>query len=183
MHKSIGMLELNSIARGIECCDVIIKAADVNIIRASTVCPGKYIVLFAGDTGAVKAALGAGESRGEHYVVDRLRIPNINPQLIPGINGIADAPAQPEAIGAIEFYSISAAIIAADEAAKAANITLIEVKIGYAIGGKGIVVLTGTVGDVRAAVAAAVAKTEETGYLMNFAIIPKPAKELYESLL
>ena len=49
-------------------------------------------------------------------------------------------------MGVLEFYSIASAITAADVAAKAANVTLIEVRIGYAIGGKGFVTLTGDVG-------------------------------------
>ena len=46
---------------------------------------------------------------------------------------------KPGAVGVLEFYSVASAITAADVAAKAANITLIEVRIGYAIGGKGYV--------------------------------------------
>ena len=51
---AIGMVELNSIARGIETCDYMVKAAQVDLIRSSTVCPGKYMILIAGDTGDVK---------------------------------------------------------------------------------------------------------------------------------
>ena len=40
---AIGMVELNSIARGIETCDYMVKAAQVDLIRSSTVCPGKYM--------------------------------------------------------------------------------------------------------------------------------------------
>ena len=38
MSKAIGMVELNSIARGIETCDYMVKAAQVDLIRSSTVC-------------------------------------------------------------------------------------------------------------------------------------------------
>ena len=48
MRTAIGMVELNSIARGIETCDYMVKAAQVDLIRSSTVCPGKYLVLIAG---------------------------------------------------------------------------------------------------------------------------------------
>jgi microcompartment protein CcmL/EutN len=44
MSNAIGMIELSSIARGIETCDFMLKAAQVDLIRSSTVCPGKYIV-------------------------------------------------------------------------------------------------------------------------------------------
>ena len=68
----------------------------------------------------------------------------------------------------IEFYSVASAIQAADEAAKAAQITLIEVRIGYAIGGKGFVTLTGDVGAVRAAVEAASEKGSCTWEAQSF---------------
>ena len=139
---AIGMVELNSIARGIETCDYMVKAAQVDLIRSSTVCPGKYMVLIAGDTGDVKAAMAEGIKRGGECVVDTLTLPNVHPQVIQAISMTTQVE-KPGAVGVLEFYSVASAIIAADVAAKAANITLIEVRIGYAIGGKGFVTLTG----------------------------------------
>lgn len=51
MGKASGMVELSSIARGIETSDYMVKAAQVDLIRSSTVCPGKYMVIIAGDIG------------------------------------------------------------------------------------------------------------------------------------
>ena len=84
------------------------------------------------------------------------------------------------AVGVLEFYSIASAITAADVAAKAANITLIEVRTGYAIGGKGFVTLTGDVGAVRAAVEAA---SRDAELLVGTTVIPRPAKQLFDALL
>ena len=120
-----------------------------------------------------------GSKIGGPYVVDTLLIPNINEQVIPAIsmtNQVTDR----DAIGILEFYSIASAITAADVAAKAADVTLIEVRIGYAIGGKGFVTLTGDVGAVRAAVAAA---KENAELLVNTSIVPRPANQLFDALL
>lgn len=179
MSKAIGMVELNSIARGIETCDYMVKAAQVDLIRSSTVCPGKYMVIVAGNTGDVTASMNEGTKRGGAYVVDTLLIPNVHPQLIPAIS-MTNQVEQRGAIGVLEFYSVASAILAADRAAKAANITLIEVRIGYAIGGKGFVTLTGDVGAVRAAVAAA---AENAELLVNTTVIPRPSPKLFDSLL
>lgn len=179
MRTAIGMVELNSIAKGIETCDYMVKAAQVELIRSSTVCPGKYLILIAGDTGDVRAAMKEGESRGGECVVDTLLLPNVHPQLIPAIS-MATQPPKLGAVGVLEFYSVASAITAADIAAKAANITLIEVRIGYAIGGKGYVTLTGDVGAVRAAVAAA---TRDAQLLVGTTVIPRPAKQVFDSLL
>ena len=49
---------------GIETSDFMVKAAQVDLIRSSTVCPGKYIILIAGDTGDVKSLHGGGHPPG-----------------------------------------------------------------------------------------------------------------------
>ena len=54
--KAIGMIELSSIARGIEVSDYMVKAAQVELLRASTVCPGKYVVI-----GGAVSRLSAGD--------------------------------------------------------------------------------------------------------------------------
>lgn len=179
MRAAIGMVELNSIARGIETSDYMVKAAQVELIRSSTVCPGKYLILISGDTGDVKASMAEGDKRGGECVVDTLLLPNVHPQLIPAISMTTQPPAL-GAVGVLEFYSVASAITAADVAAKAANITLIEVRIGYAIGGKGYVTLTGDVGAVRAAVAAA---ARDAQLLVGTAVIPRPAQQVFDSLL
>ena len=179
MKNAIGMIELTSIARGIEACDYMLKAAQVDLIRSSTVCPGKYMIIIAGETGDIKAAMNEGVKRSGEYLVDTLLIPNIHPQLIPALTAVNQDP-KLGAVGVIEFFSVAAAINAADVAAKAAQITLIEVRIGFAIGGKGFVSLTGDVGAVRAAIEAAEKSSEL--YLQS-TVIPRPSPKLFETLL
>ena len=172
MANAIGMVELTSIARGIETSDFMVKAAQVELIRSSTVCPGKYIIIIAGDTGDVKASMAEGIRQGGESVVNTLLLPNAHPQLIPAISMTTQPPAG-GAVGVLEFYSIASAITAA-------NITLIEVRIGYAIGGKGFVTLTGDVGAVREAVAAA---SRDAELLVGTSVIPRPAQQVFQSLL
>ena len=157
----------------------MVKAASVSLLRASTVCPGKYIVIVSGDTGNVKAAMEAGRKCAAECLVDDLLITNASAQLIPAIR-MTNRAENRGAIGVIELYSVASAIAAADTAAKAANITLIEVRIGYAIGGKGYVTLTGSVGDVRTAVDAAASSVE---LVVGTTVIPRPSPLLFDSLL
>lgn len=137
MGRAIGMVELSSIARGIETSDSMLKAAQVELLRSVTVCPGKYMVIVGGDTGAVRASLEAGKAAGGEFVVDTLLIPSVHEQVFPAISGTVEV-TDPQAVGVIEYYSIASAIEAADAAAKAAQITLIEVRTGYAHRRKGI---------------------------------------------
>ena len=179
MATAIGMVELTSIARGIETCDYMVKAAQVDLLRSSTVCPGKYMIIVGGETGDVRAAMAEGIKRGGELVVDTLMLPNVHEQLIPAISMTNQVDVR-GAVGVLEFYSIASAITAADVAAKAANITLIEVRTGYAIGGKGFVTLTGDVGAVRAAVEAA---RKDAELLVETTVIPRPDKKLFDALL
>lgn len=112
MANAIGMVELTSIARGIETSDFMVKAAQVELIRSSTVCPGKYIIIIAGDTGDVKASMAEGIRQGGESVVNTLLLPNAHPQLIPAISMTTQPPAG-GAVGVLEFYSIASAITAA----------------------------------------------------------------------
>lgn len=179
MATAIGMVELSSIARGIETCDYMVKAAQVQLLRASTVCPGKYMIIIGGDTGDVRASMAEGKKRGGESVVDTLMLPNANEQLIPAISMTNQVTVR-GALGVLEYYSIASAITAADVAAKAANITLIEVRTGYAVGGKGFVTLTGDVGAVRAAVQAA---ERESDLLVGTTVIPRPDPKVFDALL
>lgn len=179
MRRALGMIELNSIARGIRVTDEMLKASQVDLVRSSTVCPGKYIVLIAGEVGEVEASMKVGEQLAAAYTVNTLLIPNIHEQLVPALMGTTRV-IKTEVLGVLEFYSIASAITAADTAAKAAQIQLIEVRIGYAIGGKGFVTLTGDVGAVKAAVAAA---ESDRDLLVETTVIPRPAMPLTDALM
>ncbi|SKC81596.1 BMC domain-containing protein [Maledivibacter halophilus] len=182
MIRTIGLLELNSIAKGIEVADNMIKAAEVELIRANSICPGKYIVLISGDVGAVKAAVEVGTEKGKEFVVDKLILPSIHPQLISAINGTTFIN-ELCSLGVLEFFSVATSIVAADAAAKAASVDLIEVRLGFAIGGKAFVTLTGDVSAVQEAVKAGVKVANDTGMLVNKVVIPSPRRELFDKLL
>ena len=70
MLETIGFLELNSIAKGVEAADLILKTAEVDLIFAKAGCPGKYYILFTGEVAAVKASLDAGVAIGGNHTVD-----------------------------------------------------------------------------------------------------------------
>ena len=43
-HHAIGLVEFTSIAQGIAAADAMAKTANVEILIAKSICPGKYIV-------------------------------------------------------------------------------------------------------------------------------------------
>ncbi len=180
--QSIGFLELNSIAKGIEVADIVLKTADVSMVFSKAGCPGKYFILFTGEVAAVQSSIDSGCAIGESHVVDRCVIPNINPQVVKAIN-MTNYPETMQAIGVMEFYSVTASVYGADAAVKAADVDLVEVRLGTGIGGKSFVVLTGEVAAVREAIACGIHTPNAEGMLVSSVVIPSPHKELLESLM
>ena len=75
MNLCIGFLELNSIAKGVEAADRILKTAETTLLFAKAGCPGKYNILFSGEVAAVTSSLEAGkEIGGAHVACARTRL-------------------------------------------------------------------------------------------------------------
>lgn len=180
--ETIGFLELNSIAKGVEVADIVLKAAAVKLIFARAGCPGKYYLLFTGEVAAVQASIDAGRAVGGDHVVDDCVIPRVHPQVVRAIN-MTTMPEAMRAVGVMEFFSVTASVYSADAAVKAADVDLVDVRLGTGIGGKSFVVLTGEVAAVQAAVQAGVNTPNAEGMLVSSVVIPSPHEELLESLL
>ena len=172
---TIGFLELNSISKGILAADEMIKAADIALIAARPSCPGKYQILITGEVSSVEAASSSN-------VIDRLILPRIHPQVVEAIN-MSSAPERLRALGVMEFFSVTAAILTADAAAKAADVDLLEIRLGTGIGGKSFVTMTGDVSAVTASVDAGIKSAEGTGMVLDSVVIAHPDPELYRHLL
>lgn len=181
MIVSIGLVELTAIARGIETVDAMLKAAEVRLVFARPVCPGKFITMVHGDVGAVKSSVAAGLSVGGEKVVNHLLIPRVHPDLLPAMNG-SGAPGPVEALGVVEYFDIASAVTAADAAAKASRVRLIEIRLGLGIGGKSFFKLSGEVADVKAAVAAAQG-TNTGGQVVSSCVIPAPDPALFKEMV
>lgn len=177
MKAAIGLVELSSIAKGIEVSDAMLKRADVEIIVNRTICPGKYMIIIGGDVDAVNASVETGVEVSMDEIVDHFVIPNVHPSIFPALSGI-NATEELNALGVIESFSVASIIECADAAVKAAPVTLITVYLAMAIGGKGYVMFTGDVGSVQSAVDAGVSVIKGKGLLVQKVVIPSPRKEI-----
>lgn len=176
---SIGFLETSSIAKGIEATDAMLKTANVELLLTLIVPRGKYLVMVGGMLADVEQSMGAGLALAGATTVDHFTIQNVHPQLPAAIRGRVKTE-KAEAIGIIETKEVASAIYAADAAVKAAAVTLIEAR--NQAGAKGMVVLTGEVGAVRAAIAAGVATIRKDGMLVAEVVIPLAHPALVQSL-
>ena len=181
-RNAIGLIELSSIAMGYLTTDTMLKASSVELILSRTVCPGKFIVLVWGDVAAVEASVEAGVRIGQGYLVNDLVIPNLHEQIYPAMTATNVVPA-PGALGVVETFDIVSTILAADASVKAADVSLCEVRIAMAIGGKAFYSLTGDVAAVEAAVQAGLVILQERGLVVYSVVIPRPREELFQEYL
>ena len=179
---TIGFIELNSIARGVETADIVLKAADTVLLQAKPCCPGKYVILYSGEVAAVQSSLDAALKANGNCIIDHTVIPRVHEEVTRAI-AQATQPDTLEAVGVMEFFSITAAVYGADAAAKASEVRLLDVRLGTGIGGKSYVVLTGEVAAVREAVRCGTRKAREEGLLIEEVVIPSPRPEVIEELL
>ena len=180
--RSLGMIEFNSIAAGIEAADHMLKAANIKPLFIKTICPGKFIASVHGEVASVNAAIEAGIASASETVVDHFVIANINPDVISAMTATTTGIDGP-AIGIIETYSASAAIVAADTASKAANVVVAEVRIAMGLGGKAFCILSGDIASVEAAVEAGAATVKASGLLVRKVTIPSMVPELMRLIL
>ncbi len=179
----IGMLELSSVARGVETADAVLWEADVEMLFSSPVQPGKYVLLFTGSVRDVASSLRHGAEVAACELVDQLHIPQVHEQIEAGlrrtggvINGELDA------IGIVETKTVASVIIAADVALKTATVDLIDLRIANGLGGKSFFTLTGGVADVRSAITAGARSAQEAGQLQRDVVIARPHPDLVRHL-
>ncbi len=180
--NSIGLIELGSIASGMEVADAMLKAADVELVLARSICSGKYMVMVRGEVAAVSASVEAGTHAGSFSVIDTFTIPNVHESIFPAISGTTKVE-KLEALGVIEAFSVAALIEGADVAVKSANVKLIEVRLAMALGGKAFATLTGSVAAVRSAVENGAHAIGKKGLLVNKVVIPQPRPELLNEMI
>lgn len=161
MQPALALLELGSIAVGIEAGDAMAKRAPIDVIRAGTVHPGRYLVLVAGAVADVEEALDAGRAVGAGDVLDAVLLPNVHPDVVDAIRG-RRLRGTGEALGIVETPTVASIIDAADAGMKGARVRLLELRLADGLGGKGYLLFDGPVADVEAAVEQASSRIART---------------------
>ncbi|MDO7787817.1 BMC domain-containing protein [Desulforamulus aquiferis] len=182
MKRAIGLIETKNIIKGISVADAMLKSANVDLIMAHSVCPGKYFIMVGGDVGAVQNAVRSGKATGgNENIVDDIVLSNIHPDVFHALSGCSEVK-EIKSLGVIESYSVASAILAADTAVKSATVQLIEVRLARGMGGKSLVTLSGEVGAVTAAVRAGSNAIQDSGFLIGDLVIAAPHQGLHKAL-
>ena len=159
-------------AQGIVVADAMVKQAEVDVLEATVLSPGRYWIAIGGDVATVRSAHRRGVEVAGDSLLDQLFIPQLHDGVLPALRGLVPA-SDDDAVGIIETLTAASAIVAADAAAKTAGIVLRDVRLANGMGGKGIVVLSGPVSEVQAAIAGGRAEAQRRGLLARSVVIPR----------
>jgi len=166
---AIGLIELSSIAKGVETLDAMRKMAEIKIDAAFTISRGKYVIFISGPVAEVESALSKGIEIAGKDLIDKYIIRNVHKGVLEALNKKIKIN-RVEAIGMIETKDAVSAIFAADAALKAAFVEIVEIKAATG-GGKGYFTINGEVGAVRTAINAGVKAIGENA-IVNRIVIP-----------
>lgn len=182
MGKALGLIEYKTVSSGITAADIMVKTAEVDILQAEAVCPGKYFVLVEGDLSAVNAAVEAASRALPAQLIDSFVLGNPHESIFMAIWGTTSI-RETKALGILETYSIAAAIVAADTAAKTSDVNLIELRLARGMCGKSYLLLTGDIAAVEAAIEKAKNGAGDDGMFLDSSVIANPDKKMWEKLL
>ena len=181
IEPALALVEFGSIAAGIQAADAMVKRAPIDVIRTGTVQPGKYLVLIGGMVADVEESLAAGREVGATAVVDYILLPQVHPEVVEAVGG-GRVPDITDSLGVIETTTVAASIHAADAGIKGAEVRLVEVRLADGLGGKGIVLFSGLVADVEAAIEIGVGVLERPELLVRQVVIPQLHSEMWDNV-
>jgi microcompartment protein CcmL/EutN len=179
---ALALVEFSSIATGMHAGDAMAKKAPIDRLVAGTVQPGKYLVLISGTVADVEESLKAGRAAGAGNVIDFVFLPQVHPSVVDAIAAQVDRSPRGPSLGVIETGSVAAAIHAADAGVKGADVWLLEVRLADGLHGKGLVLYTGEVPDVEAAVDIGT-RAIDSSLLVNRIVIPQLHAEMGANIL
>ena len=187
MGVSVGLIELRHIPLGYETVDAMLKAADVELVRASPSCPGKFLAIVTGGVGAVECACAAAErSAGRQAVVCRA-IDHLDEAVAEAlvIGAHARAPVRVSHLkcAGSDNWGRSREVLAADLVVKASRVRLICIRMAQGIGGKGYVNFTGDIASVRNAIETCKARCGDPSLITSSCAIATPHVALVSNLL
>jgi microcompartment protein CcmL/EutN len=181
IEPALALIEYSSIAVGMQAADAVVKKAQIRVLQVGTIQPGKFLVLFGGEVGDVEESLGAGRQVGGDSVADYVFLPVVHREVVESITGFR-RPQPTDALGVIETTCVASTILAADAGVKGAEVHLVEIRLGDGLGVKGIVLYSGLVADVEAAVDIGVRVLRKPDVLVRQVVIPQLHPEMWANV-
>lgn len=181
MNKSIGALEFMNISRGMYVADAILKKATVEILYFKAICPGKFLIIVGGDEDEIDTAIDYGEEISGQNLVDSFKVHAVSPEILAGFKSKYERVDFIDAIGIVEARKVCTGIRALDKVLKAADVSLLKIFMAFAIGGKLVFMVTGSVSSIEYSLSQCRDILSDQEY-NNISILPSPNREMLETL-
>ncbi|HEX9934191.1 MAG TPA: BMC domain-containing protein [bacterium] len=183
-NNAVGIIELSSLSKGFEVEDAVLKFSSVEKLLARSICSGKFLILVRGEIADIETCLTRAGQVGDFAVVQSVLIPRVDDAVFPAIAGTASME-RPDVEGVLvlETFSAASAIKLADLAAKQADVSILRIHLAMAIGGKGLVLLTGDMESLKSALGPVLDFARDDGMLAGYALIPNPHPDLLRELI
>ncbi|WP_243159192.1 ethanolamine utilization microcompartment shell protein [Clostridium cochlearium] len=180
MKKALGLLEFNSISKGIETSDMLLKAAFVDVEVLRQICPGKFLIIISGNVEEIKEALDKVNFQDDKKLVESNIITNVHEDIL---KALKKRPAIKEfdAIGVMEFSTVISALVALDIALKTSDIQLVKLVLGNGIAGKTYFIINGSVSSVEEGVKS-VQNRVNFKRIVHSTVIPSPSEILLQNI-
>lgn len=184
---AIGLIEAQSIARGVTVADAMVKRAAVELVLCRPVSPGKHLSLCTGDVGEVEEALAAGRAQAGTALCDELLLTQVHEEVLAALKRRRRPAETPNlvdgdlALGILETFTAASTLLGADAACKAAEIGLAALRLCDGLGGKGFAYFVGEQDMVEAALLAAQRVIAPALYL-GHELIPRPHPDMLRVL-
>ncbi|MDR1051474.1 MAG: BMC domain-containing protein [Deltaproteobacteria bacterium] len=182
MSTALGLVEFKTVPVGLEATDEMLKAAEVVLVLATPICPGKFVTVVSGQVANVTTSVNKAVDRAGHFLVESHVLTNVDDAVLPALSGTTE-PSRLESLGVVETFAAVTAVRAGDTVAKAANVVLLDIRLARGLGGKGEVIFTGELGQVEAARKAVEERLGQDGGLVSSVVIARPHKDLWAAVV
>jgi microcompartment protein CcmL/EutN len=186
---ALGILELSSIARGVQVADAVVKRAPSTLLLSRPVSGGKHLIVLRGPVANVAESMAAGIAAAAEKLIDSLELPQAHEQiwslLYPGFAGHVRSSRWEnpggDSVAIVETTTVCATVGAADASAKVAAIVLRDMRLAVGIEGKAFYTMSGELSDIEAAVDRA--RILAADRVIDIQVIPAPADEIRGRLI
>ena len=182
-ESNLAIVEFKSISRGMFVTDAMLKAAKVNLVIASSLCPGKYLTIVE-ETGAVENSLRIAEELGGMHVFSSEVVNSVNMKVIHAIYGKFnnDKISINSSIAIIESMQMASLISSADEVIDNVPVEFIDFRLARGCGVNSFYIFGGELSSVSEGAKIAAGFLNSRGALLAYKIISGPDKEVFRWL-
>lgn len=153
---AVAMIDIGAVPPGLAALDALVKEAEVDVLSAGTVQPGRYLILFAGGVEPVRRSLERAQQTAAGALVDSVLLADAEPRILPALVGAvirwpADPATQGDTVGVVQTGTSPTLLAGVDAGLKGALVELVELRVADGLGGHGLATFWGETHDVEAA--------------------------------